>query len=107
MEKDYKWTFAPKHPLDMGQGSEDASFPQFEKYALRNLIREYTQNSLDAHDCESPNPVKIVVSASSLSIDEFPNLTRELLPHLEAASKSCQRDNFSRDPYPPKIEALK
>lgn len=107
MEKDYKWTFAPKHPLDMGQGSEDASFPQFEKYALRNLIREYTQNSLDAHDCESPNPVKIVVSASSLSIDEFPNLTRELLPHLEAASKSCQRDNFSRDPYPPKIEAIK
>lgn len=106
MEKNFKWTFAPKGPLDMGQGSEDASFPQFEKYALRNLIREYTQNSLDAHDNTSPNPVRIMVSVSSLSIDEFPNLTRELLPHLKAASDSCKRDNFSRDPYPPKIEAL-
>ncbi|MDE6648911.1 MAG: hypothetical protein K2K45_03170 [Muribaculaceae bacterium] len=107
MEKNYKWTFAPKGELDMGQGSEDASFPQFEKYALRNLIREYTQNSLDAHDEKSSDPVKIKVSTLSLNIDNFPNLTKELLPHLEAASKSCEKNNNGRNPYPPKINALK
>lgn len=107
MENNYKWTFASKGPLDMGQGSEDASFPQFEKYALRNLIREYTQNSLDAHDEASNDPVKIKIYTSSLIIDDFPNLTKELLPHLEAASKSCERNNNGRNPYPPKIEALK
>lgn len=106
MEKNYKWTFAPKGPLDMGQGSEDASFPQFEKYALRNLIREYTQNSLDAHDESSDEAVMVVINCSCLNIEDFPRLTKDLLPHLEASSKSCQRDNFGKNPYPPKIESL-
>lgn len=106
-EKNYKWTFAPKYPLDMGQGSEDASFPAFEKFALRNLIREYTQNSIDAHDTNASEPVKIKLTKGSLAVVDFPQLTEGLVSHLDACSANCSRDNFSKNPYPPKIEALK
>ena len=44
-----KWNFNIQRKSSMGQGKEDSSFAPFINTRIRCLVREYIQNSFDAH----------------------------------------------------------
>ena len=56
MSKDLggKWNFVERRRNSMGQSREDSSFAPFIAHKLRCLVREYIQNSMDAHSKMHP-----------------------------------------------------
>ena len=107
--KDYgcKWNFVERNPSSYEQGSEDSSFKPFLPRPLRCLVREYIQNSLDAHDKTLGDPVRVVFSQGELECRDYPQLIGALPDRLRACSEYCSSFNNGRDPYKEKIEYLK
>lgn len=62
MSKDLgcKWNFIVRNEASQEQGREDSSFDYF-KEKERCLVREYIQNSMDAHSSQNGVPYVIVI----------------------------------------------
>ena len=100
-----KWNFVERNPSSSEQGSEDSSFKPFRSHPLRCLVREYIQNSLDAHDDEKFGiPVKVVFSIGELFCSDYPQLIKSLPQRLKACSDYCLSFNNGQDPYKEKLE---
>lgn len=91
----------------MGQSREDSSFAPFIDYKLRCLVREYIQNSMDAHSKKHPTgPIEVRFDYGELVCSDYPELIISLLKRLEACSAHCKLYPNSKDPYESKIEYL-
>lgn len=100
-----KWNFNIRNESSMQQGREDSSFDYF-KEKERCLVREYIQNSMDAHSKASgENFVKVEFSFGRLLCSNYPELLQSLPARLKACSKSCKGNN-AKDPYAEKYEYL-
>lgn len=107
MSKDLgcKWNFIVRNEASQEQGREDSSFDYF-KEKERCLVREYIQNSMDAHSETCGFPYVIVdFSFGKLLCDDYPALIKSLPERLKACSKYCQGNN-AKDPYAEKYEYL-
>ena len=103
-----KWNFVKRDPASYEQGSEDSSFKPFLSHKLRCLVREYIQNSLDAHDEDLEGiPVKVVFSPGHLLCADYPQLLGVLPERLKACSEYCCSYDNGKDPYKEKLEYLK
>lgn len=62
MSKDLgcKWNFIVRNEASQEQGREDSSFDYF-KEKERCLVREYIQNSMDAHSFQDGVPPYVIV----------------------------------------------
>lgn len=108
-EKDLgsKWNFLDRRKGSMGQSREDSSFAPFLQQKLRCLVREYIQNSMDAHSKKHPEgPVEVTFSFGELKCDEYPELIQSLRKRLVACSEHCKAYENSKNPYENKIEYL-
>lgn len=109
MSKDLgcKWNFVDRRRNSMGQGREDASFAPFVSHKTRCLVREYIQNSMDAHSKLHPEgPVFIKFEFGELVCSDYPELVLSLLERLEACSEQNKKYPNSKDPYESKYEYL-
>lgn len=109
MDKDLncKWNFVVRNDASMNQGREDSSLSFFFANKLRCLVREYIQNSLDAHDPELVNePVKVEFSYGMLDCNQYEELIIKLLDRIKACSKMCLSIDNGKDPYHEKYEYL-
>lgn len=107
MSKDLgcKWNFVLRNESSMQQGREDSSFDYF-KDKERCLVREYIQNSMDAHSKTSGEKyVKVEFSFGQLLCSDYPELLQSLPARLMACSESCKGNN-AKDPYAEKYEYL-
>lgn len=107
MSKDLgcKWNFIVRNEASQEQGREDLSFDYF-KEKERCLVREYIQNSMDAHSSQNGVPYVIVeFSFGELLCSDYPELIQSLPERLKACSEYCQGDN-AKDPYAEKYEYL-
>lgn len=107
MSKDLgcKWNFIVRNEASQEQGREDSSFDYF-KEKERCLVREYIQNSMDAHSetCGLPY-VTVEFSFGELLCSDYPELLLSLPDRLKACSDYCQGNN-AKDPYAEKYEYL-
>ena len=91
----------------MNQGREDSSLSFFFANKLRCLVREYIQNSLDAHNPELVDePVKVVFSFGSLECNQYQELICKLLERIKACSEMCRSVDNGKDPYREKYDYL-
>lgn len=107
MSKDLgcKWNFIVRNESSMQQGREDSSFDYF-KEKERCLVREYIQNSMDAHsETSGEKYVKVEFSFGQLLCSDYPELLQSLPARLKACSESCKGNN-AKDPYAEKYEYL-
>ena len=108
MSKDLgcKWNFIVRNEASQEQGREDSSFDYF-KEKERCLVREYIQNSMDAHSFQDGVPPYVIVEFSfgELLCSDYPELIQSLPGRLKACSEYCQGDN-AKDPYAEKYEYL-
>lgn len=107
MSKDLgcKWNFIVRNESSQEQGREDSSFDYF-KEKERCLVREYIQNSMDAHSETCGLPYVVVeFSFGELQCDDYPKLLQSLPERLKACSEYCQGNN-AKDPYAEKYEYL-
>ena len=107
MSKDLgcKWNFVVRNESSQEQGREDSSFDYF-RDKERCLVREYIQNSMDAHSntCGIPY-VTVEFSFGELLCSDYPELLMSLPAHLKACSDYCKGNN-AKDPYAEKYEYL-
>ncbi len=101
-----KWNFNEKRKSSMGQGKEDSSFAPFVNKQIRCLVREYIQNSTDAHIDLSKKPVRVEFVFGTLKCSDYPQLVGSLLGRLKACSEKCQKYPNSDDPYENKVQYL-
>ena len=102
-----KWNFVVRNDASMNQGREDSSLSFFFANKLRCLVREYIQNSLDAHNPELPNePVIVEFSYDTLECHQYPQLILSLLERLKSCSEMCRSIENGKDPYFEKYEYL-
>lgn len=107
MDLNCKWNFVVRNDSSMNQGREDSSLSFFFANKLRCLVREYIQNSLDAHNPKLPDvPVKVSFSYGSLDCDKYPQLIISLLKRLKSCSKMCRSIENGKDPYSEKYDYL-
>lgn len=109
MSKDLKcrWNFVKRNEASMEQGREDSSFSYFFSNKLRCLVREYIQNSIDAHDKDLVGkPVEVVFSWGQLRCSDYPELIGVLPARLKACSDHCLSYNNGKDPYAEKLDYL-
>ena len=105
---DCRWNFVVRNDSSMNQGREDSSLSFFFANKLRCLVREYIQNSLDAHNPEFPDkPVKVVFSYDTLECSQYSQLIISLLERLKSCSEMCRSITNGKDPYREKYEYLK
>lgn len=107
MSKDLgcKWNFIVRNESSQEQGREDSSFDYF-KEKERCLVREYIQNSMDAHSETCGFPYVVVeFSFGELLCNDYPELLQSLPERLKACSEYCQGNN-AKDPYAEKYEYL-
>lgn len=100
-----KWNFVEKRKNTIGQSREDSSFAPFLQNKLRCLVREYIQNSMDAHiDGELFNdPVKVAFSFGNLKCSDYEELIVSLKSRLRACSEYCKKYPNGKDPYEDKL----
>ncbi len=104
---DCKWNFVVRNDSSMNQGREDSSLSFFFANKLRCLVREYIQNSLDAHNPELPGkPVKVEFSYGTLECDQYSQLITSLLERLKSCSEMCRSIENGKDPYREKFDYL-
>lgn len=101
-----KWNFNIQRKSSMGQGKEDSSFAPFINTRIRCLVREYIQNSFDAHSEDDEKPVRIEFEFGKLSCSDYPELIQSLLGHLKSCSERCKKYPNSKDPYESKVQYL-
>ena len=102
-----KWNFVVRNDASMNQGREDSSLSFFFANKLRCLVREYIQNSLDAHNPELPNdPVIVEFSYDTLECSQYPQLILSLLERLKSCSEMCRSIENGKDPYFEKYDYL-
>lgn len=102
-----KWNFVVRNDSSMNQGREDSSLSFFFANKLRCLVREYIQNSLDAHDPDlADKPVKVSFSYDTLECCQYPELIISLLERLKSCSEMCRSIENGKDPYYEKYEYL-
>ncbi len=102
-----KWNFLDRRKASMGQSREDSSFAPFVENKLRCLVREYIQNSMDAHSQKHPDgPVEVSFSYGELYCQDYPQLIISLKERLIACSEHCKAYENSKNPYENKIEYL-
>ena len=109
MSKDLecRWNFVVRNDASMNQGREDSSLSFFFANKLRCLVREYIQNSLDAHNPELPNdPVIVEFSYDTLECSQYPQLILSLLERLKSCSEMCRSIENGKDPYFEKYDYL-
>ena len=109
MSKDLggKWNFVDRRPNSMGQSREDSSFAPFIGHKIRCLVREYIQNSMDAHSKIHPEgPVVVKFEFGELKCSEYPELIQSLLERLKACSEYNKRYLNGKDPYESKYDYL-
>ena len=100
-----KWNFVIRNDSSMNQGREDSSLSFFFANKLRCLVREYIQNSLDAHDPDlADKPVKVSFSYDTLECSQYPELIISLLERLKSCSEMCRSIENGKDPYYEKYE---
>lgn len=107
MSKDLgcKWNFIVRNESSQEQGREDSSFDYF-KEKERCLVREYIQNSMDAHSEACGLPYVVVeFSFGELFCNDYPALLKSLPERLKACSEYCQGNN-AKDPYSEKYDYL-
>lgn len=102
-----KWNFVVRNDSSMNQGREDSSLSFFFANKLRCLVREYIQNSLDAHNPDfADEPVKVSFSYDTLECRQYPELIISLLDRLKSCSEMCRSIENGKDPYYEKYEYL-
>jgi hypothetical protein len=102
-----KWNFVDRRRNSMGQSREDSSFAPFVSHKIRCLVREYIQNSMDAHTKWQPEgPVIVTFSFGELICSEYPSLILSLLERLKACSEYNKLYPNSKDPYESKFDYL-
>ena len=109
MSKDLggKWNFVDRRRNSMGQSREDSSFAPFKSHKIRCLVREYIQNSMDAHSKLHPEgPVLVKFDFGELACSSYPELILSLLGRLKACSEHNKMYPNSKDPYESKYEYL-
>ena len=109
MSKDLggKWNFVDRRRNSMGQSREDSSFAPFIGHKVRCLVREYIQNSMDAHSKLHPEgPVIVKFSFGELTCSDYPGLILSLLARLNACSEHNKKYLNGKDPYESKYEYL-
>ncbi len=109
MSKDLggKWNFVERRRNSMGQSREDSSFAPFIAHKLRCLVREYIQNSMDAHSKKHPDgPVVVQFDFGELLCSDYPELILSLLDRLKACSEHNKMYRNGKDPYESKFEYL-
>ncbi len=109
MSKDLggKWNFVERRRNSMGQSREDSSFAPFIAHKLRCLVREYIQNSMDAHSKMHPKgPVIVQFDFDELKCSDYPDLILSLLERLKASSEHNKMYLNGKDPYESKYEYL-
>ena len=109
MSKDLgcKWNFVDRRRNSMGQSREDSSFAPFIGHKIRCLVREYIQNSMDAHSKLHPEgPVVVKFEFGELLCSDYPALILSLLSRLRACSEHNKRYKNGKDPYESKYEYL-
>ena len=109
MSKDLgcKWNFVDRRRNSMGQSREDSSFAPFISHKIRCLVREYIQNSMDAHSKLHPEgPVVVKFEFGELVCADYPELILSLLERLKACSEHNKLYPNSKDPYENKYDYL-
>lgn len=109
MSKDLscKWNFVKRSEASMLQGREDSSFSHFFVNKYRCLVREYIQNSVDAHDNDLiGEPVIVVFSKGMINCSDYPELVGALPERLKACSEYCKSFDNGKDPYDEKLRYL-
>lgn len=109
MSKDLgcKWNFVDRRRNSMGQSREDSSFAPFIAHKFRCLVREYIQNSMDAHSKEHPEgPVVVKFDFGEFTCSDYPELILSLLARLKACSEHNKLYRNGKDPYENKYEYL-
>lgn len=102
-----KWNFLDRRKASMGQSREDSSFAPFVQNKVRCLVREYIQNSLDAHSKNNPDvPVEVSFTYGELICREYPELILSLRERMVACSDHCKAYENSKNPYENKIEYM-
>lgn len=102
-----KWNFVDRRGNTMGLSREDSSFAPFLAHKLRCLVREYIQNSMDAHSKMHPDdPVVVKFDFGVLSCSDYPELILSLLERLKACSEHNKMYRNGKDPYESKYEYL-
>ena len=96
----YKWTFAPCAPNERGENGESLSMKLFRERPNRSLIREFTQNSMDAQSKKaSAGIVEVHLSYITLGEDIREALVDDLKPHIEACIDATSKNNHSKNPF--------
>lgn len=109
MSKDLgcKWNFVDRRRNSMGQSREDSSFAPFIGHKIRCLVREYIQNSMDAHSkLHLDGPVVVKFEFGELRCSDYPALIISLLARLRACSEHNKKYKNGKDPYESKYEYL-
>lgn len=102
-----KWNFQTRSLSSMGHSREDSSFENFVHNKLRCLVREYVQNSMDAHSAKHPEKiVEVHFTLGKMSCADYPELIGSLRKRFVACSEYCRAHDNSKDPYISKVEYL-
>lgn len=86
-----KWNFNIQRKSSMGQGKEDSSFAPFINTRIRCLVREYIQNSFDAHSGDDDKPVRVEFEFGKLSCSDYPELIQSLFRTFKIMQRKMQK----------------
>lgn len=101
----YSWEFAVKRRGDRGNSGEDPSLKQFRDFNNRCLIREFAQNSIDAHsEHKGAEPVEIHFSYKEIGGTLKKQLINNLYEHVLACQKASMRTGFNKNSFDRKVE---
>lgn len=105
--EEQKWNFKVSDEDVPERSGEDPSFDHFPS-GLKNryIIREYTQNSLDAPSELGNRPVIVSISQDYIDSDSYPNFFNLLDIHIRACQASCNENKNSQNPYDVKVDYL-
>lgn len=102
--KKHKWTFAESSPNERGDGGESLSLKLFRERPNRSLIREFTQNSIDARSKKPGAPiVEVQISYIELDDDIRKSMVEDLQPRVEACIEATSKNSNSKNPFTSKL----
>jgi len=94
-DSDLKWYF-PKAKNVSGRGENDPQKELFPGDVYQTMIRESIQNSLDHHDSNSYDPVRVEYKLRKMNTSEFPYLKNDLKEHIQLCFDISKADKFKR-----------
>ena len=108
MARDYKWSFSKKEITDLNNSGEQATLDLFRDLPItRSTIREYAQNSIDAHSKKEGAPM-VYVDFSLVKLDDNTKeiLFRSLKEHASACNDMSNRSRSPKNPFKPILDYI-